>query len=116
MTRHISGQKVFASRWGIEEVFREGKQFVGFGRVQGWRPASVERQAPFALLVLSLVKLWYVHHVALRTRPDELPPTSQMLKTLRLAYWRRRINRWSLRPAEKREIIRAVHNALAAAA
>ena len=108
--------EVFARRWGIEEVFREGKQFVGFGRVQGWRPASVERQAPFALLVLSLVKLWYVHNVALRTRPDELPPTSQMLKTLRLAYWRRRINRWSLRPAEKREIIRTVHNALAAAA
>ena len=76
----------------------------------------MERQAPFALLVLSLVKLWYVNHVALHTRPDELPPTSQMLKTLRLAYWRRRINRWSLRPAEKREIIRAVHNAFAAAA
>ena len=108
--------EVFASRWGIEEVFREGKQLVGFNRVQGWRPASVERQAPFALLVLSLVKLWYVHHVALRTPPDELPPTSRMLTALRLAYWQRRINRWSLRRAEKREIIAALRNALAAAA
>lgn len=108
--------EAFAGRWGIEEVFREGKQLVGFSRVQGWRPTSVERQAPFALLVLSLVKLWYVHHVALRTRPDELPPTSQMLTALRLAYWRRRINRLSLPRAEKRQIIQAVHNALAAAA
>jgi hypothetical protein len=108
--------EVFASRWGIEEVFREGKQLAGFSRVQGWRPATVERQAPFALLVLSLVKAWYVHCVALRAKPEELPPTSQMLTALRMGYWRRRINRLSLRRAEKREIIVAVRNALTAAA
>ena len=72
--------------------------------------------APFALLVLSLVKLWYVHSVALRARPVELPPSSQMLTVLRLGYWQRRISRWSLRQAEQREPIAALRNALAAAA
>lgn len=108
--------ETFAMRWGIEEVFWEGKQLFGFRRVQGWRPRSVERQAPFALLVLSLVKAWYVHHVALRTRPEELPPTSAMLTALRFAHWEQRISRLSLPAREKSEILKAVHNALAAAA
>lgn len=69
---------------------------VSFGKVQGWRPRTVERQAPFALFVLSSVKAWYLHRVALRERPDDLPPTSAMLTALRLAYWRERINHLSL--------------------
>ena len=108
--------EVFACRWGIEEVFREGKQLVGFGKVQGWSPRSVERQAPFALFVLSLVKAWYVHEIALRKRPDELPATSAMLTALRLGYWRQRIIRLSLPKRQTREILRAISNALSAAA
>ena len=50
--------EVFACRRGIEGVFREGKQLVRFSKVEGWSPRSVERQAPFALFVLSLVKGW----------------------------------------------------------
>jgi len=108
--------EVFACRWGIEEVFREGKQLVGFGKVQGWSPRSVERQAPFALFVLSLVKAWYVHEIALRKRPDELPATSAMLTALRLGYWRQRIIRLSLPKRQTREILGAISNALSAAA
>ncbi len=108
--------EVFGCRWGIEEVFREGKQLVGFGKVQGWSPRSVERQAPFALFVLSLVKAWYVHQIALRECPDELPATSAMLTALRLAYWRQRIKRLSLPARQTRELLAAISNALAAAA
>jgi len=108
--------EVFACRWGIEEVFREGKQLVGFGKVQGWSPRSVERQAPFALFVLSLVKAWYVYEVALRKRPEKLPATSAMLTALRLGYWRQRIMRLSLPKRETREILGAISNALSAAA
>lgn len=108
--------EVFACRWGIEEVFREGKQLVGFGKVQGWSPRSVERQAPFGLFVLSLVKAWYVHEIALRECPDELPATSAMLTALRLGYWRQRIMRLSLPKRETREILGAISNALSAAA
>ena len=108
--------ETYASRWGIEEVFREGKQLVGFGKVQGWRPRSVERQAPFALFVLSLVKAWYVHEVALRGRLEELPPTSAMLTALRMAYWRQRISRMSLSRREKCQILGALQTALSTAA
>jgi len=108
--------ETFAARWGIEEVFREGKQLVGFGKVQGWRPRSVERQAPFALLVLSLVKAWYVHDVALRGRLEELPPTAAMLTELRMAYWRQRISAMSLGRRDKSQILGALETALSTAA
>lgn len=108
--------ETFAARWGIEEVFREGKQLLGFGKVQGWRPRSVERQAPFALFVLSLVKAWYVHDVALRGRLAELPPTAAMLTELRMAYWRQRISAMSLSRREKAQILGAIQTALSTAA
>ena len=50
----------FAGRWPIEDAFRDGKQLCGFGQVQGWCPHTVERQAPFALIVQTLVKAWYL--------------------------------------------------------
>lgn len=108
--------ETYGMRWGIEEVFREGKQLVGFGKVQGWSARSVERQAPFALFVLSLVKAWYVHSVALRRRLDELAPTAAMLTELRFAYWQERINKLSLPKRERAQILEAVRNALSAAA
>jgi hypothetical protein len=108
--------ETFAMRWGIEEIFREGKQLFGFRKVQGWSPRSVERQAPFALFVQTLVKAWYVHHIALRQKPDELPPTAAMLTELRFPYWQARINRLSLPNRERRQILEAVRNALSAAA
>ena len=108
--------ETFGVRFGIEEVIRDAKQLVGFGKVQGWAPRTVQRQAPFALFVLALVKVWYLHELARRHHRDELPATSAMLTTLRLAYWRDRISRLSLSRTDKREIIRAIRNALAAAA
>ena len=108
--------ETFARRWGIEEAFREGKQLIGFGKVQGWRPRTVERQAPFGLFVLSVVKAWYVHEVALRRRLKELPATAAMLTALRLAYWRQRIMQLSLPKRQTREILGAISNALSAAA
>jgi len=107
--------ETFAARYGIEEVFRDGKQLFGFGEVQGWTPRAVERQAPFALLVMSLVKAWYLHEVALVSKPEQLPPTSFMLLTLRMAYWEKRITELSLSGRQKSKIIRAIYNALAAA-
>jgi hypothetical protein len=108
--------EMFGVRFGIEEVIRDAKQLVGFGKVQGWAPRTVQRQAPFALFVLALVKVWYLHELASRHDRDQLSATSAMLTTLRLAYWRRRINRLSLSRTDKRKIIRAIRNALAAAA
>src|SRR5205823_6259305 len=53
-----------SARWPIEECIRDAKQHGGFEKVQGWCPRTVERQAPFALVVQTLVKAWYVRHAA----------------------------------------------------
>jgi hypothetical protein len=108
--------ELYAGRWAIEETFREGKQLVGFDDVQGWSPRSVERQAPFALLTLSLVKAWYLQHVAPKDRPKELPSTAAILTMLRMAHWQQRISALSLPPAEMHELTKALRATLAAAA
>jgi len=107
--------ELYAGRWAIEEAFREGKQLVGFDDVQGWSPSSVERQAPFALLTLSLVKAWYLQHVAPKDRPKELPSTAAILTILRMAHWQQRISALSLPPAEMHEFTKALRATLAAA-
>ena len=76
--------------------------------MQGWCKRTVERQAPFALVVQTLVKAWYVRHAAAgkdaaRVRPrgheacgwlKEKPHPSylDMLATLRRVLWEDRIN------------------------
>jgi hypothetical protein len=105
----------YAARWAIEEVFREGKQLAGFDDVQGWSPRSVERQAPFALLTLSLTKAWYLQHVAPKDRPKELPSAAAMLTKLRMAHWQQRIAALSLPRNEMRQLTKALHATLAAA-
>jgi hypothetical protein len=106
----------YGRRPGIEELIREAKQLFGFRLVQGWRPRTVERQAPFALLVLSVVKAWYVHDIGLAEHSVELHPTSAMLTALRFAYWRLRITALRLPERKEAQILQAIQNALSTAA
>lgn len=108
--------ELYAARWGIEEAIREAKQSTGFDDVQGWSARSVERQAPFALLMLSLVKAWYLQHAAPREHPQELPSVAAMLTKLRMAHWRERISKLSLRSSDMRKFAKALETTLAAAA
>jgi len=108
--------ELYAARWGIEEAIREAKQSTGFDDVQGWSARSVERQAPFALLMLSLVKAWYLQHAAPIERPQELPSVAVMLTKLRMAHWRQRISSLSLRGNDMRKFTMALETTLAAAA
>ena len=95
----------FAARWPIEECIHDGKQLGGFEQVQGWCPRTVERQAPFALIVQTLVKAWYLLHGADATdhqprglkacpwrMPKSHPSYLDMLATLRRVLWSHRIN------------------------
>jgi hypothetical protein len=87
----------FYDRWGIEECIQEGKQQMGMERTRGWCAKTVTRQAPLAMLLASLVKLWYVQHAAGTplARPRALPWYPQkagssfrdMLAALRRAFW-----------------------------
>ncbi len=57
----------YAGRWPIETAIQNGKQITGAGQAHNRLQAAVERTAPFALLVQSLVIVWY----ALHGRPSE---------------------------------------------
>ena len=49
----------YASRWSIEVAYRDVKQSLGFEQPQGWCRKTVERTAPIAMLIYSLVIIWF---------------------------------------------------------
>ncbi len=91
----------YYDRWGIEECIQESKQQMGMERVRGWCAKTVSRQAPLAMLLGTLVKLWYLQHGAHHSRwhPQTLPwyphkavPSYRdMLATLRRVLWQERL-------------------------
>jgi DDE superfamily endonuclease len=52
----------YAARWAIEVAIFDAKQTTGVGQARNRLRPAVERTAPFALMVQSLVVLWYVDH------------------------------------------------------
>lgn len=50
----------YAARWSLEVAFHEAKGHLGFEEPQNWTRRAVERTAPVALLLYSLVVLWFV--------------------------------------------------------
>jgi hypothetical protein len=103
----------FYDRWGIEECIKEGKQQMGMERTRGWCAKTVSRQAPLAMLLASLVKLWYVQHAAdlAQWQPARRPWYRQksgpsfrdMLAALRRVLWEDRLmcNFHTLRKSNK---------------
>jgi hypothetical protein len=49
--------------WRIEVTFHDSKQHLGLGQAQNQATAAVQRTAPFAGLVYSLVLLWAAAHL-----------------------------------------------------
>jgi hypothetical protein len=94
----------FAARWPIEGCIQDGKQLGGFEQVQGWCKRTVQRQAPFALIVQTLVKAWYLRYGADAPAAQPKGPAAwgwmhkkdhpsylDMLATLRRVLWTQRI-------------------------
>ena len=57
-----SGEQVrtcCAMRWSIEAAFQNSKGPRGFEETQGWARKAVQRTAPLAMLLYSLVVLWF---------------------------------------------------------
>lgn len=81
----------YSRRWSIEEAIAGGKGYLGFEEPQGWSRMAVLRTAPVALLLYSLIVLWFarVGHPLYRplARPWYLKKThasfADMLRTLR---------------------------------
>jgi hypothetical protein len=116
----------YYDRWGVEEGIQEAKQQMGFESTRGWCSRTVNRQAPLAMVLVSLVKAWYAH-CAIEDRslgPERTPwqPSKtrpsflDMLSALRRVLWQHRISPKSRSGARVREILETVSYALCAAA
>jgi hypothetical protein len=119
----------FAARWPIEECIHDGKQLGGFEQVQGWCKRTVQRQAPFALIVQTLVKAWYLLYGADAAsaqpkgaevcgwmRPKDHPSYLDMLATLRRVLWTHRIQCNSTFAGRVRKLLEPLRFTLCAAA
>jgi len=81
----------YARRWSIEEAFHDAKGSLGFEEPQGWSKPAVKRTAPTAMLLHSLVLLWFAStgHRFYRPlvrpwyRSKSRPSFNDMLATLR---------------------------------
>lgn len=93
--------ETFANRWALEVTFHEVKGKLGFEEPQNRTELAVERTAPFALWMYSLVVLWYLA-VGQRLRAargstmpwyrdKKAPAFSDMLATVRRASWSERL-------------------------
>lgn len=52
----------YAGRWGIEQAFSDARHVLGAGEARTRTRRAVERTVPFALLVHTLVVIWYARH------------------------------------------------------
>jgi hypothetical protein len=85
----------YASRWSIEVAFENGKQMLGFEDPANRLPLAVQRTAPMAMLLVSLITLWFhqhgYQHVQFPRRPwykkKKEPSFGDMLTTLRRLSW-----------------------------
>jgi hypothetical protein len=52
----------YAARWGIEQAFADARTVLGAGEARNRVRRAVQRTVPFALLVHTLVIIWYTRH------------------------------------------------------
>ena len=81
----------YAARWSMEVTNHDAKGQLGFEEPQGWTRPAAQRTAPVAMLLYSLVVLWFARqghrHYAPPHRPwyrtKAAPSFADMLATLR---------------------------------
>ena len=87
------------ARWSIEVTFENGKQLLGLEDPANRKEKAVRRTAPMALVLYSLIVLWFHRdghrHLQFPDRPwyprkDE-PSFADMLTTLRRESWQEKI-------------------------
>jgi hypothetical protein len=52
----------YAARWGIEQAFTDARNILGAGEARNRTRRAVQRTVPFAMLVHTLVIIWYARH------------------------------------------------------
>jgi hypothetical protein len=110
----------FAMRWSIEVTNHDSKQQLGFEEPQGWTRRAVERTAPLAMLLYSLIVLWFAREGHCRWRPlvcpwyqsKTAPSFADMLSTLRRLSVRQRVLTLALTGPGSRKIKQLLENAV----
>ena len=115
----------YYDRWGVEECILEAKQQMGFESTRGWCSKTVNRQAPLAMVLETLVKVWYARCAlkapsllpeAVPWNPGKTRPSfADMLAALRGALWRHLISPNSTFTGRVRNILNTLCYALSAA-
>ncbi len=111
-------------RWSLEVAFHDSKQSLGFEEPQGWTRRAVERTAPMAMLLHSLVVLWFAEEGHRRYRAFKRPwytskvhaSFADMLATLRRETIRERVLSLPLTGPGSRKITKALESIAALAA
>jgi hypothetical protein len=114
----------YAMRWSIEVANHDSKQALGFEQPQGWSRRAVERTAPMAMLLYSLIVLWFAREGHRRWHPlacpwytsKTEPSFADMLGTLRRLSIRQKISTLALQGPGSRKIQQLLENAVALAA
>jgi len=114
----------YAMRWSVEVTFHDSKQHLGFEEPQGWTRRAAERTAPVAMLLYSLVVLWFAREGHRRWRPLDCPwyaskihPSfADMLATLRQLSVKQQVLSLALRGPGSRKIQQVLQHAVATAA
>jgi len=108
----------YSWRWSIEQTFHDSKQHLGFEEPQGWSRRAVQRTAPMAMLLYSLIVVWFVEYGHAEYRPMTRPwyltkqhaSFADMLLTLRRASVREHISTLGLSGPGSRKINQIVEH------
>ena len=114
----------YALRWSLEVTFHDSKMHLGFEEPQGWTRKAVQRTAPMAMCLYTLVVVWFVqdghrsYQPALRPwyRTKSHATFTDMLATLRRQTLREQVFRWGLVGPGSRKILESLENTFALAA
>ena len=114
----------YAMRWSIEVMNHDSKQHLRFEESQGWTRRSVERTAPPAMLLYSLIVLWFAREGHRNWRPlicpwytsKTAPSFADMLGTLRRLSVRQQVLTLALAGPGSRKIQQLLENAVTLAA
>jgi SRSO17 transposase len=113
----------YSQRWSMEVAFHDSKMHLGFEEPQGWSRRAVERTAPMAMLLYSLIVKWFAaegHHYyrPLVTSWYVKPHASfgDMLAALRRQSLRERTFAWGLQGPGSLKIQQTLENLVSMAA
>jgi hypothetical protein len=103
----------YSARWSIEVTFENSKQLLGLEDPANRKEKAVRRTAPMALVLYSLIVLWFHQvghrHLQFPDRPwyrqKEEPSFADMLTTLRRQSWQEKIRTLSLKSRVAKKIL-----------